>query len=465
MASQPTLIIQLRRLGDLILTFPLLLALQKNRPGNTPFVVAKTEFFKGLLPFAPAATFFPASELPRLTKLSCDAVFNFGGSPLAANITAQIDSPLKFGEIRDKDQTHISGFWELYRAALTHNNRHNLFHWADLNRLNMLAEQAWPRHLLQKRPKTGRIGLFIGASEITKRPDAHFWSSLARRLLRKGLKPIILGGPAEKDEGAIIARESGLEKGNFCGKTELPQLAHILKSLDLLVTPDTGPMHLADWLGTPVLNLSMGNVNADETGPLTKGQIIVRADMSCVGCWGCNRAKLHCHRAFSPGKIETLIDYCLDNKNPVPQDLHGLEILRAELDSRGLRILKKLQPGKESAREALSLFWKQAFLHLYFNDEKSRQQFQTAAAHLAREHSPLFSTLQKQLARLPLPLLALIKTSKPLPDSFWQNQAPHSRFFAGWLHMRMQNDNFSRSAIAQALENIEELAKAAASVS
>ena len=96
-------------------------------------------------------------------------------------------------------------------------------------------------------------------------------------------------------------------------------MAAVLRGLDLCITPDTGPMHLADWLGVPVLTLSMGPVHARETGPTAPGQWVLRAAMSCVGCWQCRRSKLYCKQAFSPASVARAALAVLEN----PQEIHS----------------------------------------------------------------------------------------------------------------------------------------------
>lgn len=451
----------MRRLGDLILTFPLLLALQKHYPDSPAHIVAEPAFFKGLMPFAPKAVFFPPSALPDLAWQDYEAVFNFGAGAKAAEFTAIANADRKFGETRQNGQSHIEGFWQLYRTALTQNNHHNLFHWADLNRLDLAGPEIWPgprlRPVDENRPKD-RVGLFIGASEIAKRPPPPFWASLARRLSACGLKPILLGGPGEKEAGALIARKAGLDKANFCGKTSLAQLAHILSSLDLLITPDTGPMHLADWLGTQVLNLSMGNVNANETGPLAPGQWILRPAMSCNGCWSCSRGRLFCQQAFTSAAVCNTALAILDSSIEQQPRIRGLTLLSTDRDQRGLHILRK--HGMHGAQVAYTLdgLWKEIFLHLYLKDDKREVQAFMAREHLDRFNPALIPNMRKHLSKILKELMWTISRRQPLPKSFWQQQPRNIRLFTGWLQMRLENANNSKHAMDEALEQLATLA-------
>ena len=44
-----------------------------------------------------------------------------------------------------------------------------------------------------------------------------------------------------------------------------------------------------------------------------------------------------------------------------------------------------------------------------------------------------------------------------LPDDFWRSQPPVIRLFSGYLHMHMQNDDYSPKAWSMALERLEEI--------
>lgn len=456
MAKRPILLIQLRRLGDLILTFPLLESLQKKFSAHPLLFAAEETFYKELSPLLPNVQFFPASALPSLSQTKYEMLINFESRLEAARCAAKAEADLKIGfQIDENGAQSISGFWQLYRSSLTQNNRHNTFHWADLNRLDLFwpLEPILPAKKVQL--KSGRIGLFIGASEAAKKPDVNFWASLVRLLLAKGFRPLLLGGTAEISAGEEIAKRTKLEKANFCGKTSLIQLTKLIESLDLLITPDTGPMHLADWLKVPVFNLSLGNVNAHETGPMRPGQLIMRANMSCVGCWQCSRAKTYCHSAFNPSLVARTAQAFLNGEmsallseaSPFP----SVELLISTRDANGLYALKSLTKHKEhSAREALDRFWHTAFL--YFNGKTDYKRLQTLAENLNTLSPKLALNIRKNAMRLLTSISAFAKGKKNLPENLWKNFPAHSRLFAGFLEMSLQNGSFAPKALSQALE-------------
>jgi ADP-heptose:LPS heptosyltransferase len=70
----------------------------------------------------------------------------------------------------------------------------------------------------------------------------------------------------------------------MAGKTTLLQLGSILRKCDLLVSGDTGPLHLATAVGTRVVGL-FGSVDPARTGPVGTGHRVIQAkNVSCVPC-------------------------------------------------------------------------------------------------------------------------------------------------------------------------------------
>ena len=158
-------------------------------------------------------------------------------------------------------------------------------HWADMNALDVVPARVmqktrWPQ--VKEQSSRRRIGLFIGASQPEKRPDAVFWARLAEELLRRKCFPVFLGGRAEQELASEIAACMQARVPAYCGQFSLAQLVDFEKSLDLFVTPDTGPMHLAAWTSVQVLNLSLGPVNLWETSPYQPGHFIFSVDRKSV---------------------------------------------------------------------------------------------------------------------------------------------------------------------------------------
>jgi ADP-heptose:LPS heptosyltransferase len=86
------------------------------------------------------------------------------------------------------------------------------------------------------------VAFAIGAAHQTKRLPAQKIVELCKGIR---LPVVLLGGKAEQAEGERIARDAGAHVRNFCGKLSLHGSAAVIRQADLVVTHDTGMMHIA----------------------------------------------------------------------------------------------------------------------------------------------------------------------------------------------------------------------------
>lgn len=462
MTMLPTLVIQMQRMGDLIMTFPLIGWLKALEPQRAVWVLAERRFFEGLVALCPEATLFPAESAHLLAREHFHRVINLSHRPEAAEIAGEMDAAETIGPISRGGSTRIRGFWQLYRASIVHNNRHNRFHWADLNGLDVIPPEQvrrtiWPAP--DRERDSGRVGLFVGASEAAKRPEPAFWAELAVGLVRRGLRPVFLGGPSERELGHEAATRAGLGGSNLCGSFSLIELAAFFQTLDLVVTPDTGPMHLAAWTGTPTLNLSLGPVSAWETAPAGPGHLVLRSTASCRGCWHCSTPPPRCHAPFEPQRIAALVHMVLrrsGNDETLP-DLPGLALLRTERTGEGLFHLTPLHGTPPSHREVVSAFWQRWFMAragLGIPDSA-----RTAWEAVPQANPRLSAAFTRALAHLGAVFARqLRKGGPPFDVAFWTSPPPMLRPLTGLLHLHLQNEDYSPAAWHTALEQIADVA-------
>jgi ADP-heptose:LPS heptosyltransferase len=362
---KPILVIQMLRMGDLILTFPLLLWLQRRFPGHEIVVVAEARFYRDIAGLGPSVRYVQYSDYNRLVQQDYSLVINVSHRREGAFLAGRVRAEEKIGPYLDiHDHLYIQGNWQLYRASLVNSNRHNTFHWAELNALDVISPgdlqaTGWPAPR-QLSPDNAKVGIFLGASQDEKRPIASLWIELAQALLARGMRPVLLGGPGERELGRQVAARLDVPVLNLAGTTSLSQFARIGQTLQLMITPDTGPMHLAAWTGLRTLNLSMGPVNPWETGPYQGGHYILRTTMSCSGCWSCRFGEPRCTHAFAASKIARLVDEVIRRRvhNLEKMTFTGLELMRSSR-RHGLYWLDPVGsfPAHPSSRHALDRFW------------------------------------------------------------------------------------------------------------
>jgi heptosyltransferase-2 len=124
-------------------------------------------------------------------------------------------------------------------------------------------------------------GAFFGsAKRWPKQRYAALGDLLARRA---GARIAILGVPAERPLAEAIAADMSAGARVLCGETRLSELAGVLGRLSLLVSNDSGPMHLAAALGTPLVAV-FGPTDWRETAPVGTRQRLVREPVACAPC-------------------------------------------------------------------------------------------------------------------------------------------------------------------------------------
>ena len=125
----------------------------------------------------------------------------------------------------------------------------------------------------------GWIGVNPGATYGAAKqwfPDRFI--DVIKRLKRK---TVVVGGPGDAELGARVAAETGAI--NLAGKTTVLQSAAAIARCSLFLTNDTGPMHVADAVGTPIVAI-FGPTDWIATAPFGRNHVIVRKEMDCAPC-------------------------------------------------------------------------------------------------------------------------------------------------------------------------------------
>ena len=129
------------------------------------------------------------------------------------------------------------------------------------------------------------IGVHASGGRESKQWHLDRFAAVARHLAQSQHATIVLtGSPADRPLVDEVRRHLGEIKSiDAAGEQDLPGLAALLARLDVLVTGDTGPMHLASAMGTPVVAL-FGPSFPERYGPLSPHQRVVRVDLWCSPC-------------------------------------------------------------------------------------------------------------------------------------------------------------------------------------
>ena len=103
------------------------------------------------------------------------------------------------------------------------------------------------------------------------------------------------------------------------GKTTLLELAALLKKCSVMITGDTGPMHIATAVKTPVVAV-MGPTDPGQTGPYGKNNIVLYKGYDCSPCFLDNRSfkkcpfQIKCLKDISVGEVLFAVDSILKSQ-------------------------------------------------------------------------------------------------------------------------------------------------------
>lgn len=441
--AQSLMVIQLARLGDFLQTTPLLAALRAAHPqariavAVAPAVMPLARACRhvdqvhGLDPALAqeaAGSGGPAGlALARLRGL-CDPlwnedvqeVYNLNLSHLAAGLAAGWSGARLRGWRPDPATGGLTGeAWTPFVMHMVSDRRLTRLHLCDILASYAqphgppsarLDHQVEPRGLAAARglvPAGGaRVVLQLGANHDLRRWPIESFAQLARGLARQGAGLVLTGAAGERPLGRRLAQALGpaAPLTDLMGQTDLPTLAGVLAQADLVVSADTGTLHLACAVGAKVLALYMGPAQVHETGPYGAGHLVLQARDACGPCRedrpAC-RGQAPCRRLLSPAAA---LQAGLRLLQGAPAALAaagldlppGVEALAGEMDGFGQRY-RPLAARPLGLADGLALALRQAGRRLLRPDRAPGQAWRQ---EIAAEHLPPIPAHREALAGL-----------------------------------------------------------------
>jgi heptosyltransferase I len=155
------------------------------------------------------------------------------------------------------------------------------------------------------------IALQPGARWLNKRWPAEHFAELTRRLAGKhaAVRFAVLGGKDDQPLAETVCRAAPERCVNLAGQTSLPEMVEWLRRCELMVTNDTGPMHVAAALGKPVVGV-FGPTEPRRTGPYHQLERVVQHQLPCVPCLKSRCAwpqPMECLKAISPTTVFDIV--------------------------------------------------------------------------------------------------------------------------------------------------------------
>ena len=287
-------------LGDIVMALPLLRVLRNSRPDAEITILVKERYIPLLekLGIADCLMALPPKgpgyyrHFQKLRHSYPDTWLLFTNS-LRGDIEARLAGcPQRFGMLRpgkprpllthawimpgdfDETQTHQTRVWEKY-----------------LRHFGLDGEPDFEPFTWPGDPVDGPspIGLICGTeNDPEKRWPIEYWRALIQRLIREQPETHILLFGTSRDISTTSEVAEGFPKEqviDLAGKTSLLELAGKLAACRVVVCNDTGGMHLANALGTPVAAL-FGPTNPIRTGPIFKAPLQIIQPAGCPATGG-----------------------------------------------------------------------------------------------------------------------------------------------------------------------------------
>jgi heptosyltransferase-2 len=136
---------------------------------------------------------------------------------------------------------------------------------------------------------SGRIvAIHPSASCVSKRWMPERFAQVADRLaLEHGVRICLVAGPGETAHADAVAGAMRQPAVNLGGQLTVAELAALLRRCALLVSNDSGPVHVAAAVGTPVVDIFGRNqrgLSPQRWGPLGEGHVVLHKEVGCVTC-------------------------------------------------------------------------------------------------------------------------------------------------------------------------------------
>ena len=409
-----TVVINLTRFGDLLQCQPLIEDL--HRQGNRVHLVCLDNFSSALPLMRHVEQAWPLPGARLMADMDRDwrnaaarlleyarAIRAGAGPNCVINLTATLPARLLAGLVA-RDTAEIRGFaldthgfgqnrgiWATFLNSATVNRQSAPFNIVDMFRMVGASVRSesnqQPRLRLAPPPQSalaaadallaaapayaaGFVTMQLGASEQRRQWPAEYFAAVGDRLWReRKLCPVLLGSPAESPLTEAYAQQAQGPFVDAVGKTDLTQLAALLSRSRLLLTNDTGTMHLAAGLGVTCLAIFLATAQPCDTGPYLPGCCCLEPALPCHPCpFGrpCPN-NLACVTHIQPPTVAALALTWLDtgrwDATPLETVGHEARVWQTELDAQDFITVRCLSAHEAEDRSLWlaqqRFFWRQ----------------------------------------------------------------------------------------------------------
>ncbi|EHJ46509.1 glycosyl transferase family 9 [Solidesulfovibrio carbinoliphilus subsp. oakridgensis] len=277
------------------------------------------------------------------------------------------------------------------------------------------------------------VGFQLGASAAARQwPVAAFGQVGEMLWERYRAVPVLLGGPGETGLAASYRQACPAPAVDLIGATDLPGLAAVLCRLRLLVTNDTGTLHLAAGLDVPSVSIFLATAQPFDTGPYREGCLCLEPDMACHPCAfgvACPIGNA-CLSAIGPETVSRVVSEFCDTGRFAAGAYPGARAWLSAFDTSGFMDMVSLSGHDAEARAV----WLRVLRRVLrqFLDEKPFGEPDSGLPALP----PLPGDTRQALATLLGQSAELLRLLEGQAGLAARNQAMKARFLATWERIR-----------------------------
>jgi len=184
------------------------------------------------------------------------------------------------------------------------------------------CEKEWSYLFEIKRPHFNEIivGLNPGGDRENRRWNPENFAIVGDKIIKEfNAKIILLGGPGEENIAQQIEKKMRNGVVNLAGKLDLNELTYIISKFNLLVTNDSGPMHIAAGVRTPLVAI-FGPQNPAIVGPYTSEKLyaVLYKEVNCRPCNKKRCARPICLDLITPDEVYEKCAELLEANKSIP---------------------------------------------------------------------------------------------------------------------------------------------------